>query len=420
MILYGASGHCKVVVDICEARGIPIDYIVDDNPNIIELQGYKVCRNKGKYDKAIVTIGSCQIRKQIVDSIEVEEYVNAIHPTAIISPYSVIDPGTVIMQGAIVQSSAHIGRHCIINTGASVGHDVILGDFVHVAPHATITGGVEIGEGTWIGAGAVVKQGIKIGRNCMIGVGSVVVDDIPDNVVAFGNKCKVIRSFCDSSTNKKDDSHSSFSRNLENAVYKGVFLYGAGSHGKVIKEILQAQGISVNGFIDDNSEKNELCGLPVIHNTDNIEEMIVSIGVNANRKRVAEGLKCKFGKAIHPSAVVSSSAEILEGSVVMAGAIIIAESKIGKHCIVNTGASIDHECVLGDYVHVSPRATLCGNISVGEGSWIGAGSIVVPGVKIGRWCVVGAGSVVTKDIPDGYLAVGNRCKLIKQINADLI
>ena len=92
-----------------------------------------------------------------------------------------------------------------------------------------------------------------------------------------------------------------------------------------------------------------------------------------------------------------------------------ADAQIGKHCIINTGASIDHESVIADYVHISPHSTLCGNVYVGEGSWIGAGSIVIPGLRIGRWCVIGAGSVVTKDIPDGVLAVGNRCKIIKKI-----
>ena len=54
-------------------------------------------------------------------------------------------------------------------------------------------------------------------------------------------------------------------------------------------------------------------------------------------------------------------------------------------------------------------------MQVGEGTWIGAGSVVIPGVKIGKWSIIRAGSVVTKDIPDGVLAVGNRCKIIKNI-----
>ena len=97
------------------------------------------------------------------------------------------------MQGAIIQSCASIGKHCIINTGASVDHDCKIEDFVHVSPHATLCGDVNVGEGTWIGAGATIIQGKKIGKWSVIGAGSVVVNDIPDNVLAFGNPCKVIK-----------------------------------------------------------------------------------------------------------------------------------------------------------------------------------------------------------------------------------
>ncbi len=52
---------------------------------------------------------------------------------------------------------------------------------------------VYIGENTWIGAGAVIVPGVRIGKNVVIGGGSVVTKDIPDNVIAAGNPCKVIR-----------------------------------------------------------------------------------------------------------------------------------------------------------------------------------------------------------------------------------
>lgn len=193
MVLYGASGHCKVIIDILEANNIPIDFIVDDEPKIESLLGYEVRRNCMTYDEAIVSIGSCEIRKKIVQNINVKKYLKAIHPSAIVSHRSTIDDGTVVMQGAIIQSCAKIGKHCIVNTGASISHDVKIGDFVHIAPHATITGNVEIGEGTWIGAGAVIKQGVRIGAWSMIGAGSVVVDDMPSGVIAFGNKCRVMK-----------------------------------------------------------------------------------------------------------------------------------------------------------------------------------------------------------------------------------
>ena len=193
MVIYGASGHCKVVIDILEANGIVIDYVVDDNAQIASLLGYEVVRDTGVYDEALIAIGACDARRRVAERIKVGRYVTAVHPSAVVSPRASVGEGTVVMQGAVIQSCASVGRHCIVNTGASVGHDVVVADYVHIASHATVTGGVSIGDGTWIGAGAVVRQGTKIGRNCMIGAGSVVVSDIPDGVVAFGNPCRVVR-----------------------------------------------------------------------------------------------------------------------------------------------------------------------------------------------------------------------------------
>lgn len=193
-----------------------------------------------------------------------------------------------------------------------------------------------------------------------------------------------------------------------------MYLYGASGHGKVIKEILESQGKAVDGFVDDDPSVNGLAGLPVKHSMEGVDEVIVSIGINQTRKKVVERLYCRISEAaVHAQAVVSPTAEVGEGSVVMAGAIINAEARIGRHCIVNTGASIDHECRIGDYAHISPHATLCGNVTVGEGTWVGAGSTVIPGIKIGKWCQIGAGSVVVKDIPDGCLAYGNPCRVVK-------
>lgn len=191
--LYGAGGHCKVVLDILDSNGLKVDHIVDDLPSEDCFMDIPLSQPQPAYNQVIITIGNCIARKSIADRITVNSYLTAIHPSAIICKNVPVGEGSVIAHGAIVQSSARIGRHCILNTKSSVGHDVIINDFVHVASGATICGGSEVGECTWIGAGSVVKQGIHIGRNCMIGAGSVVVKDIPDNVVAFGNPCRVIK-----------------------------------------------------------------------------------------------------------------------------------------------------------------------------------------------------------------------------------
>lgn len=192
-----------------------------------------------------------------------------------------------------------------------------------------------------------------------------------------------------------------------------MYLYGASGHAKVIMDILRANNETIEALFDDDESVTRLLDSPVLRSSEVQGPLIISIGNNEVRCKLASSLTVPFGKAIHPSAIVSEYATVEEGSVVMQGAIIQSGVNIGKHCIINTGASVDHECTIEDFVHISPHSTLCGNVSVGEGTWIGAGSVVIPGVKIGKWSIIGAGSVVTKDIPDRVLAVGNRCKIIK-------
>lgn len=194
-----------------------------------------------------------------------------------------------------------------------------------------------------------------------------------------------------------------------------MYLYGASGHAKVIIDILRANNETIEALFDDNESITYLLDYPVLRPSQARGPLIVSIGNNKIRAKIVSSLPVSFGKAIHPSAVVSDYANVGEGSVVMQGAVIQSCAKVGRHCIINTSASVDHDCHIEDFVHISPHCTLCGNVSIGEGTWVGAGSIIIPGVKIGKWCVIGAGSVVTEDLPDRVLAVGNRCNIIKNI-----
>ena len=202
-----------------------------------------------------------------------------------------------------------------------------------------------------------------------------------------------------------------------------VYLFGASGHGKVIKDILNANGVKVEAFVDDNLSVDECAGRIVLHDAKGLSPMIVSIGVNRIRKIVVDRLVAKanedghsleFATAIHPSAIISPSAKIGEGTVVMAGAVINADAVIGKHCIVNTGATVDHDCVVGDYCHIAPGANVSGGTHIGEGTWIGVGACVIQCLNIGKWNLIGAGSVVVKDLPDNVVGYGNPCKVVKE------
>ena len=198
MYLFGASGHAKVIIDSLKASGKKISALFDDNPEVKELLGYNVF---GPFDsirlgdeELIISVGLNHIRKKIVDKLPGEiRYGNAIHPSAIISDHAFFGEGTVVMQGAVIQSCVSIGKHCIINTTASVDHDCLLEDYVHISPNATLCGAVSVGEGSQVGAGAVVIPGIKIGKWSLVAAGAVVMKDVPDNVLVLGNPARVVK-----------------------------------------------------------------------------------------------------------------------------------------------------------------------------------------------------------------------------------
>lgn len=196
MIIYGASGHAKVIIDIINSKDKnSIDFIFDDR-SIVKLLDYKVHHNwidELRDQKAVIAIGNNYIRKKISKEISNSFSEYRAHNSAVISEKVEIGIGTVIMANVVINSTVKIGSHCIINTAAVVEHDVNIEDYVHISPSATITGNVQIGEGTQVGAGATVIPGIKIGKWVTIGAGSVIINNIPDFSVVVGNPGKVIK-----------------------------------------------------------------------------------------------------------------------------------------------------------------------------------------------------------------------------------
>ena len=107
----------------------------------------------------------------------------------------------------------HLGRNVYTNFGAPFVDDthIYIGDCTMLGPHVTIATAshpidpelrsrglqynlpVRIGRNCWLGAGVIVMPGVTIGDNVVIGAGSIVTKDIPSNVVAVGNPCRVLR-----------------------------------------------------------------------------------------------------------------------------------------------------------------------------------------------------------------------------------
>lgn len=203
-----------------------------------------------------------------------------------------------------------------------------------------------------------------------------------------------------------------------------MLLYGCGGHAKVVADCVMAQNGNVTGFFDDKPTISEHYGIKVIGTYDsNIFSefpIVISIGNNLARKNVSKKIKHQYTKVVHPSALISPTSKIGQGSVVFQSSIIQADAILGVHVIVNTGSIVEHDCEIAEYVHVSPNATICGNVSIGEGTWVGASATVLPGVNIGAWCVIAAGSVVTENIPDYSLVMGVPGVIVKNLKSSEI
>ncbi len=193
MILYGASGHGKVIADILRKSGETHISFFDDAPNA-NISGYEVNpvqSPENTSEPVIISIGNNQVRSSIAQ--KKYNWGIAIHPSVIIGENAQIAQGTVVMAGVIINPSVEIGEHCIINTSSSIDHDCKIANFVHISPNATLAGNVQVGEGTWIGAGSVIIQGIKIGKWATIGAGSVIIKDVPDFATVVGNPGRIIQ-----------------------------------------------------------------------------------------------------------------------------------------------------------------------------------------------------------------------------------
>ncbi len=92
-----------------------------------------------------------------------------------------------------------------------------------------------------------------------------------------------------------------------------------------------------------------------------------------------------------------------------------ARVTIGDDCFIGPNVSIYTACHSTDPVERNTRREWAEPVTIGDNVWIGGSVTILPGVTIGSNVTIGAGSVVTRDIPDNVVAVGNPCKVIKNL-----
>ena len=206
-----------------------------------------------------------------------------------------------------------------------------------------------------------------------------------------------------------------------------LVLIGAGGHGKVVLDIVRAEGrYDPVGFIDADPSLagSTVSDLPVLGPANllpklrgrGVRHAIIAIGDNRTRLRYARHLEeagFELASAVHPAAFVSPRAALGRNVVVAPRAAVVTEARIGDSTVVNTGSVVDHECDVGPGVHVGPGAHLAGRVRVGEGAFVGLGANVIQCLSVGRYAMVGSGAVVTRDVPDFATVVGVPARVVR-------
>jgi sugar O-acyltransferase (sialic acid O-acetyltransferase NeuD family) len=205
LVIYGASGQARVVIDLAHSQGFKIEYIIDEM-NLIDSKCYfgikvvkKIIDIKKIYNHSYsIAVGDNYIRRNIYNKIKKMfgdlHYPVISHTTSHISKSAKIGQGTVIMPLSVIGSYTSVENFCIINTKAAIDHDCLMEKFSSLGPGVVIGGGVNIGTGTAICIGSVVKNHINISSNCVLGANSFLNKNLPKNVVAYGTPAIIIRS----------------------------------------------------------------------------------------------------------------------------------------------------------------------------------------------------------------------------------
>jgi sugar O-acyltransferase (sialic acid O-acetyltransferase NeuD family) len=197
LVVIGAGGHARPVIDVAMSLGYEIIGIIDvDYTGAQEtLMGVDVIGGMEKLTDFVpslvmvfIAVGDNNKRKAITEKVMSYNFdiPSLVHNSSIISHSVMMGKGVFINAGAIINAMAAIGSGAIINTGAIVDHESLIGDFSHVAPGVSIAGRVAIGSCSFIGVGTSVIDKINIGENVIVGAGSTIIKDVESNTKVVG------------------------------------------------------------------------------------------------------------------------------------------------------------------------------------------------------------------------------------------
>lgn len=312
-----------------------------------------------------------------------------------------------------IGNNTYINYNCCFLDSAKV----TIGDYVYMGPNCNIFTPchpihhelrkekvteyalpVTVGSHSWIGGDVVITPGVTIGENCVIGAGSVVTKDIPDNSIAVGNPCKVIRQI-----NDKDREY-----------INSLILDDETKDSKYKQE---------NGYVY--SAKDEAI-FNIVKDTVHYVEILNKLS-NSEIQRRRDFLRTFVAK-LDEGAMINSPFYMEFANHLEMG----VNSFINYDCIMLNNAMVK----LGDNVLVGPKVSFytamhpidakqreqwlvyAKPITVEDNVWIGGSVTILGGVTIGKNAIVGAGAVVTKDVEPNTIVVGNPARVLRKITAE--
>lgn len=312
-----------------------------------------------------------------------------------------------------IGNNTYINYNCCFLDSAKV----TIGDYVYMGPNCNIFTPchpihhelrkekvteyalpVTVGSHSWIGGDVVITPGVTIGENCVIGAGSVVTKDIPDNSIAVGNPCKVIRQI-----NDKDREYINsliLNDDTKDSKYKQ-------EHGYIYSAKDEAIFNIVKDTVHYVEILNKLSNSEIQRRRDFLRTFVAKLDEGA---MINSPFYMEFANHLEMgvNSFINYDCIMLNNAMVKLGDNVLVGPKVSFYTAMHPIDAKQREQWL---VYAKP-------ITVEDNVWIGGSATILGGVTIGKNAIVGAGAVVTKDVEPNTIVVGNPARVLRKITAE--